>query len=126
MKLKQYLELSGITVTDFAQKVGVSSEAIRLYLLGKRRPRIDTVSEISRVTNGAVSGADFYEPIPQEKKPAAPTAPPRAVVVPLKQKATTEPPAEPERRIRKITDDPATASSDARDARLNFRKRARR
>lgn len=60
MKLADYLTAKGLSPTEFAPKVGVSPEAIRLYLKGERHPRPKVMRAISAETEGAVSANDFF------------------------------------------------------------------
>ena len=60
MLLSTYLERKKISPGDFAQRVGVSAEAVRLYLNGKRIPRTRTMEKISEVTDGKVQPNDFF------------------------------------------------------------------
>lgn len=60
MTLARYLQESGLSVREFASRIGVSPEAIRLYLKGQRRPRGAVIKAIASETKGAVSANDFY------------------------------------------------------------------
>lgn len=66
MKLADYLKEHEISAREFAPKVGVSPEAIRLYLTGQRRPRADVIQAIAAETNGAVSANDFFAAEPAQ------------------------------------------------------------
>lgn len=60
MTLGDYLAHHGLTAREFAPKVGVSAEAIRLYLKGERRPRAAVLEAIADETGGAVTANDFF------------------------------------------------------------------
>lgn len=61
MRLADYLAENSISPRVFAAQVGVSGEAIRLYLKGARRPRAETINAIRAVTGGAVTANDFFD-----------------------------------------------------------------
>lgn len=61
MKLKAYLDKHKITPARFADNIGVSSEAVRLWLLGRRFPKHGYLQTITAVTNGKVTANDFHE-----------------------------------------------------------------
>lgn len=60
MKLVDYLERADITPQEFAAQIGVSAEAVRLYIRGERRPRSQILQAIQSKTDGAVTPNDFY------------------------------------------------------------------
>ena len=60
MKLKDWLETSGLKQKDFADKIGVSLMSLSLYLHRGRIPRPVVLAAIQRETGGAVTPADFY------------------------------------------------------------------
>ena len=59
MNLKDYLDKKSITITRFASFVEVSQSHISNIILGKKKPSIDLVKKITRVTKGAVSIVDL-------------------------------------------------------------------
>lgn len=60
MRLSEYLEAHDLTTAKFATKVGnVTSEAVRLWLVGKRIPRPEQMRRIAEVTDGKVTPNDF-------------------------------------------------------------------
>lgn len=65
MVLSDYLKHSGNTVAEFAAKIGVTQEAVRMWLRGDRKPRFDTLEAIAQVTEGRVLPNDFRTPAPQ-------------------------------------------------------------
>lgn len=62
MKLADYLARKKLTRAEFAEIIGVTPEAVRLYLKGARRPRIATMQEIHAATKGRVTANDFFAP----------------------------------------------------------------
>ena len=54
LSLPDYLRKTGISRQAFARRAGLSDEAIRLILLGKRRPRLDTIRAIYTASDGRV------------------------------------------------------------------------
>lgn len=67
MRLSQYLSVTETPVKDFALKVGVTPEAVRLYLAGKRTPRPAIMRAIREATSGAVEPNDFLPAEPQSE-----------------------------------------------------------
>lgn len=61
MSLDHYLTVKNISTSDFAEKLNISSEAVRLYRLNKRIPRPDIMQKITEFTGGAVTANLFYE-----------------------------------------------------------------
>ncbi len=61
MTLETYLEQSKLTRGQFAEVLGITSEAVRRYLAGTRIPSRSIMAEITRVTNGKVTANDFFE-----------------------------------------------------------------
>ena len=59
MKLAQYLETKKITDGEFAEKIGVSLQAVHRYKNGQRFPRPEHLSKIQEVTGGRVTANDF-------------------------------------------------------------------
>lgn len=60
MKLSEYLAANRLDPKDFAPQVGVTTEAVRLWVDGKRRPREKQMTKIAEVTKGLVQPNDFY------------------------------------------------------------------
>jgi DNA-binding transcriptional regulator YdaS (Cro superfamily) len=60
MRLANYLQHEEITYADFAGRLGVSSEAVRLWATGKRIPGRKLMGAIRRATAGQVKPDDFY------------------------------------------------------------------
>lgn len=61
MKLDRYLFETKTKPAEFARTLGVSREAVRLYIKGDRLPRRDIMERIVRETDGEVTANDFYE-----------------------------------------------------------------
>lgn len=60
MNLADYLTREGIALKQFAGQIGVSAEAVRLYVERKRMPRPGVMAKIVEATNGAVTANDLY------------------------------------------------------------------
>jgi len=64
MTLDAWLTQNAIDNSEFAQRIGVTTEAVRRYRLGERRPRNETIlAAIDRETNGVITPNSFYAPI---------------------------------------------------------------
>jgi transcriptional regulator with XRE-family HTH domain len=61
MKLDAYLKRERLSTAEFAERIGVTAEAVRLYLTGQRIPRPKTVARIAQETGGAVRFRDFFD-----------------------------------------------------------------
>lgn len=61
MKLSDYLAQNDIKPAAFAKDLNVTSEAVRLWLCGGRKPREDMLALIAEKTNGAVTPNDFFD-----------------------------------------------------------------
>lgn len=59
MKLDKYLELKGLTQTQFAEISGVKQTLISRHILGKGLPSAKNMSKIIQATLGAVTLEDF-------------------------------------------------------------------
>lgn len=59
MTLSDYLAEKKVSPRDFAARIGVSPEAIRLYTKGARMPRPGVLRAIQTETAGAVTANDF-------------------------------------------------------------------
>lgn len=62
MTLAEYLTEKRLKPREFAQRIGVSAESIRLYLAGERHPRPRAMRAITEATDGAVTANDFFSP----------------------------------------------------------------
>lgn len=60
MQLANYLTANSISPHEFAKTIGVSRETVRRYLAGERRPELDKLHTIARVTDGQVTANDFF------------------------------------------------------------------
>lgn len=60
MKLADFLAEAGLNHREFADRIGVSAEAVRLYLTGERTPRRKVVHAIAAQTGGRVTANDFF------------------------------------------------------------------
>ena len=61
MKLTEFFELGTISRADFARRVGVTVEAVRLWERGDRTPRRQALTSIMETTGGQVTANDFLE-----------------------------------------------------------------
>lgn len=61
MKLQTYLDKSGTSRANFALQVGVTTEAVRLWVRGQRMPDRESMEKIRVATNGQVAPNDFYD-----------------------------------------------------------------
>ena len=59
MTLTEYLAQQDLDAGRFAEKIGVSGEAVRRYALGRRTPRPAIMRRIVEATGGAVQPNDF-------------------------------------------------------------------
>lgn len=60
MKLADWIAINGYSDERMAKLVGVSPGFINRLKHGKRRPGVETLASIKRVTKGACSGEEFY------------------------------------------------------------------
>ena len=61
MNLASFLKSKAISDSDFADRVGVSRQAIHRYKNGERIPEKPVLSKIYKVTGGAVTPNDFFD-----------------------------------------------------------------
>jgi DNA-binding transcriptional regulator YdaS (Cro superfamily) len=59
MSISTYLDRVGLSRREFAARVGVSTEAVRLWQAGERLPSAKRAIAIERLTDGAVSRAEL-------------------------------------------------------------------
>ena len=64
MKLKDWLIQEGLTVTEFARRMGRPQPTVWRYVNGERMPEKDAMAAIRRLTNKNVTSEDFYELAP--------------------------------------------------------------
>jgi transcriptional regulator with XRE-family HTH domain len=60
MRLRQYLDEHGLSPSDFAERIGVSFQAVYRYLDGERIPAHDVLARIYKETKGRVTSNDFH------------------------------------------------------------------
>jgi hypothetical protein len=60
MQLRQYLYDREIPAASFAERIGVSVQAVHRYINGDRMPRRDVMERIKVATRGAVQPNDFF------------------------------------------------------------------
>lgn len=63
MKIDDYLKASGSTDPEFADRIGVSRQALWRYKSGIRTPRPAILARIREATDGQVTANDFV-PLP--------------------------------------------------------------
>lgn len=69
MTLADYIDASGMTLTKFAELIGMSVSTVSRITRGVHVPEFETMLEIQRVTNGKVTPNDF-RPADTSKVPA--------------------------------------------------------
>lgn len=72
MKLASYLTQAEISDSAFAERIGVSRQALWRYKSGDRRPEWDVLERIAHETAGQVTPNDFLPGLPVD--PSAPAA----------------------------------------------------
>lgn len=60
MTLDLWLELTGMTEADFAERIGSTQWNINRWRHGKRLPRPQVMRAIAKATKGCVQPSDFY------------------------------------------------------------------
>ena len=70
MKLSEYFSRHDIDPAGFAGEIGVTREALRLWLAGERTPRPKLMAKIKTATRGAVTSSDFELPESQATEAA--------------------------------------------------------
>ncbi|VXC62961.1 helix-turn-helix domain-containing protein [Sphingomonas sp. AX6] len=60
MTLQDWRDREGVSVPEFATRIGRTSEAVRRYVLGDRIPDRETMPLIARHTDGQVTPNDFF------------------------------------------------------------------
>lgn len=65
MKLADYLDAHSIPRAQFAERIGVSDESVRRYIVGDRRPNRRTLEKIALATACKVTANDFFGISPQ-------------------------------------------------------------
>lgn len=71
MRLSKYLSDHELSLTKFAQDMGVSVETVRRYREGERTPRPEQMAKIKAITAGAVTADDFMPEIAASKNEAS-------------------------------------------------------
>ena len=57
--LERYLTKGGITVEEFAARIGVTANSVYRYKAGKRVPRREVLQKIATATDGKITANDF-------------------------------------------------------------------
>jgi transcriptional regulator with XRE-family HTH domain len=60
MDLRTYLDRHTQSLPAFADRLGISNQALHRYLNGERLPRPEIMERIARETGGQVRVQDFY------------------------------------------------------------------
>lgn len=61
MKLAPYLKKTGISEAHFSRLIGASPSGVNRWINGSRKPSLDQMQAIARVTRGQVRPEDFYD-----------------------------------------------------------------
>lgn len=67
MKLGTYLEIKSISHADFASMIETTQASVTRYVNGKRRPSIEMIDKISKVTRGKVRMHDWFKDVPEQE-----------------------------------------------------------
>lgn len=71
MTITEFLAGGELTAATFAERIGVSRQALHRYTTGERRPEWGVIERIVIATNGAVTANDFLnlgKSEPEEKR----------------------------------------------------------
>lgn len=73
MTLRDWLEQEGVSVPQFASRIGRTAEAVRRYVSGERIPDKDTMPLIAHATRRKVTPNDFFDlaPVKANRGPAS-------------------------------------------------------
>ena len=71
MKLQDFLESSGMTQMELADRLNISQSAVSMWLSGNRNPSPRIMKKIEEVTKGKVKMQDLFNPnvLPQNECP---------------------------------------------------------
>lgn len=61
MTLREYLDFEDMSITAFAERIGITRPAVSLWLAGRSMPRLHRIRQIENVTEGAVRAEDWIE-----------------------------------------------------------------
>jgi len=61
MQLQAYLASKGLSEKQFADQIGASESGVVKWVRRERIPRPEKIREIARITEGAVTAADFFD-----------------------------------------------------------------
>lgn len=63
MLLSDYMTREGLSIPDMTAKIGggITVEAVRLWVAGKRMPQTAQIARIIEVTGGEVTADDLYQ-----------------------------------------------------------------
>lgn len=71
MTLRDWLDARGVTIAEFALRIGRTSESVRRYANGDRIPDKETMPLIAAETGGDVTANDFFGIPPKRRERAA-------------------------------------------------------
>lgn len=60
MKLSEWLEVNGLTQTEFAKRTELPVSTVNRIVNGTRRPSGEVIARIERATGGAVTASSFF------------------------------------------------------------------
>ncbi|MDE1914708.1 MAG: helix-turn-helix transcriptional regulator [Sphingomonadales bacterium] len=70
MNLKEWMDLSGVTIADLATRLGCKPETVRRYTTGERIPDRIMMPRIAEETGMAVTANDFFGIAPSGQEAA--------------------------------------------------------
>jgi transcriptional regulator with XRE-family HTH domain len=71
MKISDWLDKADIADSEFADRIGVSRQALSRYKAGTRTPRPSVLARIRAETNGRVTANDFVPSAVSRETPGA-------------------------------------------------------
>lgn len=60
MRLRAWLTANGVTVREFATRLGVAERQVFTWMAGRAVPRTDRVADIARLTGNQVTADDHH------------------------------------------------------------------
>ena len=71
MDLRTYLDREGMTVSEFARRVGISHSNVLRWMSGAYRPSLAAMVAVEKETGGAVTARDFVPEVTVSQPEAA-------------------------------------------------------
>lgn len=65
MKIETYLKSKSMTHAEFAEVIGTSQPTVTRYVNGDRRPSIEMIDKIEKITKGKVKMRDWFKEVPE-------------------------------------------------------------